>query len=164
LVSSDPQIVPVFKDIPMGKLGKGQELSLTAYAKKGIGKQHAKWIPCAISSFYPQPVVKLNDVNLCGTDIKEKIVKACPRQVFNLDEKANIILANESNCSLCGECAVVSGNVIQVKEKKQQFRFTVETVGALKPEEIVLLGIQGLQQKLRDVAHEVDAILQNYVP
>lgn len=45
LVSEDETVKPVSKDIPIIALAPSQKLKFEAYARLGIGKQHAKWQP-----------------------------------------------------------------------------------------------------------------------
>ncbi len=45
LKSKDPQVTPVYGEIPILKLLKDQEIELQATAVMGLGKTHAKWSP-----------------------------------------------------------------------------------------------------------------------
>jgi DNA-directed RNA polymerase subunit D len=45
MVSEDEMVKPVSRDIPIVVLAPSQKLKFEAYARLGIGKQHAKWQP-----------------------------------------------------------------------------------------------------------------------
>jgi DNA-directed RNA polymerase II subunit RPB3 len=73
LRSSDPSVKPVHfcnesemqaaseEGITIIELGPGQRLKFTAIAKKGIGKEHAKWSPVCTVALKVDPIVKLNE-------------------------------------------------------------------------------------------------------
>jgi DNA-directed RNA polymerase subunit D len=45
LVSEDETVKPVSRDIPIVVLAPNQKLKFEAYARLGVGKDHAKWQP-----------------------------------------------------------------------------------------------------------------------
>mgnify|MGYP000454031512 CR=1 FL=1 len=71
LICSDPDVRPVHfstdaemnmnqdEGIVITHLGKGQRIKLTAIARKGIGKEHAKWMPVCTVALKMKPLIKL---------------------------------------------------------------------------------------------------------
>jgi len=69
------------------KLAKGQELKLRAIARKGIGKDHAKWIPVATVVMQQVPDIRINHALMDSlTDAeKEEFCASCPKAVFKFN-------------------------------------------------------------------------------
>lgn len=105
--------------ISIVQLGPGQAVRLTAIAKKGIGKEHAKWSPCAVATYQFDPIIEINKGTcvpsralVCASIIhpptqnskhtrteehdklslekKKAIVDSCPTRVYRLDERENV--------------------------------------------------------------------------
>lgn len=58
-------------------------MQLTAVAKKGIAKEHAKWSPVAVATFKFEPVIEINEEReaLLSPDQKAEFVEICPAKV-----------------------------------------------------------------------------------
>jgi DNA-directed RNA polymerase II subunit RPB3 len=74
-------------------LAPGQEVKLRAIARKGIGKDHAKWIPVATVALSRVPEIRINEVlmNTLTDEQKQEFVDACPQKVFGISQVTNAV-------------------------------------------------------------------------
>ncbi|RFA94684.1 DNA-directed RNA polymerase subunit D [Pyrobaculum aerophilum] len=113
LASDRPDVVPVYKDIPIVKLVKGQSIVLEAYAKLGVAKDHAKW-QAATASYYYYPKVVVKSENC-----REMCKEIC-RQ-----------LENPIECSFnkAWTCKDLCKEGLEVTWDKNKYVFWVESFG-----------------------------------
>ncbi|CAI7828124.1 unnamed protein product [Closterium sp. NIES-54] len=73
-------------------LRKGQEIRLRAIARKGLGKDHAKWSPASPVTFMYEPEITINHTLMDGMTLDERRewVDSCPTQVFGIDEHGQV--------------------------------------------------------------------------
>ncbi|GAA5832655.1 hypothetical protein JCM11251_001399 [Rhodosporidiobolus azoricus] len=140
-MSSDPKLQ---KGILLAKLNQGQELSMRCIAVKGRALEHAKWSPVAAVGFEYDPYNKLKH-----TDLWYERDTQDPRTEWPVSENGKYEKKPEDN------------EPFPYNEKPSRFYFDVEAVGQLKPEDIVLKGLDALilqigqlRQGLLDLTHQ----------
>ncbi|MEW5301567.1 MAG: hypothetical protein WDW36_004420 [Sanguina aurantia] len=75
------------KPIVLVKMRRGQELKLTAIARKGVGKDHAKWIPVSTAVFQYMPEIRINNALVDELDERQKqeLADSDPSKAFKYD-------------------------------------------------------------------------------
>ena len=154
------------------KMRRGQRLSVTGYITRGIGKEHAKFSPACVATFKPVPIIKLNQNKLSELTIEQKkaFVDSCPRDVFELDESTGVVSVAENGeleyafdeeCIAFAETLKSSTedeSIVAISELANTYLFTVESSGALPPEEIVERSFSRFMEKLDAILSDLSLI------
>ena len=143
----DPAIKPVYDNMPIVKLIKGQKLKFDAVAVLGKGKTHMKFAP---GWFYYQQYPEIKIGNVKNAD---EVVKVCPTGVFDADG-GKLKVKQLEKCVLCNACVDKDEN-IEVRGKKDKFLFYMESFGQLDNKEIFLKALEIFDKKLAEFEKEL---------
>ncbi|KAK1239512.1 hypothetical protein MKX07_009000 [Trichoderma sp. CBMAI-0711] len=114
----------------IAKLRKDQELKITCIAKKGIAKEHAKWMPTSAVGFEYDPHNKLHHMDMWfenNTDPEKEWPKS---KYAEWEEPPQ------------------EGEPFDYDAVPNRFYFEVEASGTMEPDLIIQGGIRVLQQKI----------------
>lgn len=153
LVSEDPEVHFVYKNVPVLELFKGQQLMLEAVARLGTGKEHAKFQSVSVCAYKIVPKITIENCNGCGD-----CVEVCPRKVLIRKDK-RVEVRSELDCSLCNECIKVCEEGAIKIEETNNFLFNIESTGALPVRKIMKKALEILMEK----ANEMNKILSEIV-
>lgn len=142
LKSKDPKIKPVFPEMPIVELLKGQELEFECTAILGRGNEHMKWSP-ALAWYSYEPTVTVNNNSSKLAEAKDKL----PPQIFDKSGKidAKLITGN-----LVDAVEGVMPEVVKVERSPKNFLFSVEPWGQLSVKEIVTAAFDILAERFDD--------------
>ncbi len=144
--SSDEEVTPVSGSVPLVKLEKGQRLELTAIARLGFGKDHARWQPGVVAYRY-MPVLEFDEkaCNACA-----ECVKACPNDVLEI-VGGKIRVKDLTLCTACEACVeACSPKAVKIWRDQTKLIFRIESSGTLPPEQILLRAADALGQKFEE--------------
>lgn len=104
--------------ILIARVGNGQRLKVRCIAKKGIAKEHAKWSPCSAVGLEYDPYNKLRHTSFW----------------FEMDEKGEWPLSENAK----EEEPPRDDEPFDYQAKPNRFYVSIETVGNVTPQEVVL--------------------------
>jgi len=145
--SDNPNVVPVYKNIPIIILAPGQRIALEMKAKIGRGLEHAKWSPATVAITKYIADIKINKklCNLCG-----RCVEICPRGTLKI-ENSELKIVDIYSCILCKQCAkACPNNAIDIGNVEDHYILRIESAGSLKPETIVREAVYILLNELNE--------------
>jgi len=155
-------VEPVSKNIPILKLAKGQRISLTAIARMGTGRVHAKWQPVSAVGYKYKPVIRILK-NPESEEVATKIVETCPRKVFGY-KNGSLVIVNQLSCNLCRECAEAFPEYIDVRGDPHTIIMSVEGLGTIPVEKVLLIAldilgkrVDGLVKRIKEEAIKAEA-------
>jgi DNA-directed RNA polymerase subunit D len=149
--SKDPEVKPVFDEIPVVKLLKGQDLDLTAIAVLGKGKVHTKWSPGLVTYRYKSNIeIKKEPQN------PQEVAQSCPLKIFEVKNgKLSINKERVLLCHSCDACVEASKKAVEITADPNELIFTVESWGQLKPKEIMLRAAEELIEKAEEFQEKI---------
>jgi DNA-directed RNA polymerase subunit D len=144
--SQDPKVKPVFSDMSIVKLLKGQELEFEAVAVLGQGRDHVKFSPGLVWYNY-KPKLVINASSKLD-DFREKY----PSQIFK-DGKIDKDAIDKLN--LYDAVEGVNDDIIKVEYDSGSFLFFVEPWGQLTPKEMFSAALDEFQSLLTELGEKL---------
>ena len=153
---------PIHEDILIAKLRPGQVIELEAHARKGIGKDHAKFSPVATASYRLMPHVEV--VRPIYDDLAEELENWFEPGVFDCvptDEdghRVKAVVVNPYACTMSRNFMrnPILKDSIRMTRIPDHFIFSVESVGMMEPAVIVAEALKILKEKCERVSGLAD--------
>lgn len=148
--SSNKGVHPLFKDIPIVKLLKGQSIKLGAIARMGTGRDHAKFQAANVSYGY------LPSIEVSGSRNLKRIAGSCPKGVLDI-KRGKLVITDPFRCDECMVCEESSEGVKLVSDQTKM-AFNVESVSGLDPRHIVEEAVRIVQEKANDFSRQLKGV------
>lgn len=149
--STNKEVVPLYDNIPITELDKGQILKCEAVAHLGFGKKHAKnQASVAVCQNYP-------DIKISGGVDNKKVVSAFPKGILKLSG-AKIQIEDPFRVEEFRDSVEQFKGKVKVDMLSDKFLFTVETACGLEPQDIVKEAAKELQKKSEEFKKKLSDI------
>ncbi|XP_055637428.1 DNA-directed RNA polymerases I and III subunit RPAC1 [Toxorhynchites rutilus septentrionalis] len=154
-IYKEEDVGPIDDDILISKMRPGHEFDIKLFAVKGVGKDHAKFSPVATASYRLLPEIRLNRP-VVGSDAF-LLQKCFSPGVISIDkgDQAYVKDARYDSCSRNVYRYPQLADAVTMSRVRNHFIFTVESLGALKPDVIFVEAAKVLKKKCRMFLDEI---------
>jgi len=148
------KIKPVFGEIPITILDKGQELELIGFARTGRGINHTKFSPGLV---YYRNIPKIEFSKDCEGENMQQYIDVCPKKIIIAEGKKPVV-KEIYKCDICGACVELGKkqNSEAVKiNLTNEIVFFVESFGQIEPKKIIIEAIKALEKNLKELTKKI---------
>lgn len=163
LKSTDPDVQPVYENMPLIYLAPGQRVSLEARARLGRGKEHAKWSAATIAAHKYLPVIRFDFTRASRETVEECIecIEGASREIarkLREMKRGEYQVLEDVNTSLYHYCSrTACKDVLEIEYRDDSFILTIESTGALPPKRILTEALRILEEKSRSLLRALGA-------
>jgi DNA-directed RNA polymerase alpha subunit len=120
LLTAVGTVRPISSEVAIALLGKNQEISLTARASRGTGKQNAKWNPTTVAAYRAAAKITLNQtlLNRFTPTEKQKVVDCCPSRVLEIENVTGAVRVGQlDRCTQCLDCVECAAQILDERDQ-----------------------------------------------
>jgi len=155
-----PNPGPVEDDILISKMRPGHEMDIKMFAVKGVGRDHAKFSPVCTAYYRLLPEIRINRpvLNEAALRLRESFSPGVIDIVKNEDGDQEAVVKDARNdaCSRNFYRYPDLADAVTLQKVPDHFIFTVESVGAVQPEDLVVQALDLLEDKCDSFLRELN--------
>ena len=162
LEAQDPDVRPVYTNMPIVLMAPEQRLRMQAYARLGYGSEHAKWMPVSVAAHRYLPIVEF-DVEKMSEECMSCVESAYPWLAEKMRQmgKGRLELLEDMNSSALLWCARRKcSEGLQLRFDETRFIVKIESTGALPARRIVVEALRAVARKAENLLAELEALHQ----
>ncbi len=157
LEPQDPDVRPVYNNMPLVVMAPEQRIRLQAYARLGYGKEHAKWMPVSVAAHRYLPIVEF-DASKASDECLKCIEAGYPQiaERIRREGRGRFAILDDVNTSGLYWCTTKKCNgAVRLVYDDKRFILKVESTGALPPEDIVVEAARAIVRKAEKLLSEL---------
>lgn len=150
----DPKLAICDPNVPILELADGQSVMIYAYAVLGTAENHVKWQSANGTGYRYMPVITVK-----SSANAEKVAASCPRDVFSVNNKGELVVERPLDCMICKSCEEIDdGKSVKVEGDDTAFVFSFETDGSLSAETMIRKACEVISDGVKAFAANVDTL------